>query len=65
MAVMMMVMMLLAHTIRRIAGARAHGRAERLISRVLVCILLAVIHFLLECLGLFLIAERQPGKAIF
>ena len=41
------------------------GQAKRLVPRVLVRVLLAVVHLLLERLGLFLVRKGQPGLAFF
>ena len=46
------------------ANPRAHGCAEWFILGVLVGILFTIIHLLFECLGLFLIAERQGCQTI-
>lgn len=39
--------------------------AEGLVPGVLVRVLLAVVQLLLECLGLFLVGERQASEAFF
>jgi hypothetical protein len=60
----MAMMLMMVSAAVRITRAGANRCAERLIPGVLVRILLAVIHLLLERLGLFLVAERQASKAV-
>lgn len=48
----------------RSAASTAHGGAEGLVLGVLVGVLLAVVHLLLERLGLLLVGEREAGKAV-
>jgi hypothetical protein len=60
----MAMMMMVFPAIRNISSAGTHRCPKRLVPGVLVRILLAVIHLLLKRLGLFLIAERQSGKAV-
>jgi len=50
--------------IRRTAAAAARSRSKRLVLRVLVCVLLAVVHLLLERLRLLLISKRERGQTI-
>lgn len=49
---------------RRIVLASTASAAERLVSRILVCVFLAFIHLLLELLRFLFIRERQAGQAI-
>jgi hypothetical protein len=46
------------------ASPAAHRRAEGLVPSVLVGVLLAVVHLLLERLGLLLVGEGEPREAV-